>query len=306
MPLADRILASVTSGFTSKRSRFRLAVTAGFLVAAVGFTTIVVNDQDGFADDVWGLSDLLGGVPQQAETAPPRGWGWHRHGGAAHRRLARAEPAHVLRSIERVQPERVRVKDTPMQLGRQSMCVRLCDGFAFPVGVYHGEQDRTSHEATCQAECPGAATALYVVPSGSDTIEDAVRPGTRKTYSELPYAFHYTTVLSDACTCHPPEGNGITSLLHDFTLRRGDAVMTATGVRVFHGGARFPYRRSDFVALAASRDVRTADREVFHAIERASLTRTPNVVAQALPSMPVARNATKALEHQASITPPVP
>jgi hypothetical protein len=49
---------------------------------------------------------------------------------------------------------------------------------------------------------------------------------------------------------------GPVSIYTDRTLRRGDSVMTAQGLRVFRGSSRFPYHPSDFVSLAdASRFV---------------------------------------------------
>ena len=40
------------------------------------------------------------------------------------------------------------------------------------------------------------------------------------------------------------------SIYEDRTLRRGDAVMTARGMRVFAGSQTWPYREGDFVAIA--------------------------------------------------------
>ena len=40
------------------------------------------------------------------------------------------------------------------------------------------------------------------------------------------------------------------SIFADKTLRRGDAVMTAHGIRVFAGSNSWPYQNSDFIALA--------------------------------------------------------
>ena len=315
-PFASRFFHAIAPRLSSPAARFRLAITAGFLVAAVGFTTIVVSDQDGNADDWFGAGGIFGmqqpaeqAQPQQAEAAPG-GWGWlkprrHAHREAARHRTAKVEPAKFMRSVERTHS--INSENGPVELGRRSMCVRLCDGFAFPVGAYHGDQDRAAHEATCHSECPGAATALYVVPSGSDSMDDAVRVGTDKNYSEMPYAFHYTTVLSNSCSCHPPQGGRIKSLLHDFTLRRGDAVMTQAGFKVFHGASRFPYHRNDFVKLEQSRDIRKGDRVTFREIERASLMSAPSILARATPAQPLAKTATtKGLEHQASLTPPPP
>ena len=42
------------------------------------------------------------------------------------------------------------------------------------------------------------------------------------------------------------------AIFEDRTLRRGDAVMTAKGMRIFMGSGAWPYRSEDFVDLAAS------------------------------------------------------
>ena len=113
-------------------------------------------------------------------------------------------------------------------------------------------------------------------------------------------------MINEACSCHPAAGGTIKSLLRDFTLRRGDAVMTARGVRVFHGGAHYPFRRQDFVALNHSPDISKDARSTFKAIERASLIGNGPVLAstQPAPAAVSTINApgggTKQLEHQAS------
>jgi hypothetical protein len=53
-----------------------------------------------------------------------------------------------------------------------------------------------------------------------------------------------------------PHTKGPVSIYTDRTLRRGDSVMTAQGLRVFKGASHFPYRAADFAPLAeASRFV---------------------------------------------------
>lgn len=42
------------------------------------------------------------------------------------------------------------------------------------------------------------------------------------------------------------------SIYEDKTLRRGDAVMTAHGIRIFRGSSTLPYKDADFVAISAS------------------------------------------------------
>lgn len=54
--------------------------------------------------------------------------------------------------------------------------------------------------------------------------------------------------------------------LNDKTLRRGDIVATAAGLRVFRGSGQFPYRARDFAPISAARHV--AQRPVLEALDR--------------------------------------
>ena len=307
----DDVRARVGRLFASKASRFRLAVSCGFVVAAVGAVSLGFGDRPGFAQEFGGMSGFFGGdssffgQPTQQPITVQREPHYRSRRAQRASLYDRIEQHHlkraVLHRVPRDNPVREAKADTrldqahggPMTLNRVSMCVRTCDGFAFPVGAYHGEQDRASHEATCQSECPGAQTALYVLPAGADTLGEAMSVKSGKAYSALPQAFHYTTVLSDACTCHAKSGGRIASLLHDYTLRRGDAVMTGHGFQVFHGASHFPFKPKDFVALAQSRDIRDGNRAAFHAIERVSLA-APKVTPHAAEAAPAL------IVHQAS------
>lgn len=300
--LLGRSRAAAARRFGSSAARYRLALSTGFVVAAVGMATIVIS-QSGQAQDVLGMLGSLFGVPQ---AAPPQA------AAPSYRRYSEAARPRRHRVAEREHGaghHRIRVSDpdgAPVRLGRASICVRSCDGFAFPVGAFHGGGDIVAHEATCRSECPGAQTALYVLPSGSSSIDEAVDAHTGRAYSQKASGFHYTTYLDESCSCHPPGGNRIASLLHDFTLRRGDAVVTATGVKVFHGGGHYPYRQADFVRLAQSRDVRQSALTSFRAIERASLTSNHPAVAQAFRPAGAPAASLKTLDHQASLQPPAP
>ena len=281
-------------------ARYKLALSSGFVVAAVGMATVVIG-QAGRAEDLFSVFGSMFSAPQPMspqvyETRAPR------------RSLAEAPHRHRVAEREKTIPSRHRVVvsnegDAPMRLGRATMCVRLCDGFAFPVGAFHGEGDIATHEATCRSECPGAQTALYVLPNGTSSISEAVDVHSGRAYSQKATGFHYTTYLDASCSCHPREGNRISSLLHDFTLRRGDAVVTASGVKVFHGGGHFPYRQVDFVRLAQSRDIKKEALTTFRAIERAGLMSSHPAVAAAA-SKPIEPAASlKTLDHQASLMP---
>lgn len=312
MALWKRSVAALSDRLSSKQGRFTFAVSLGFVLTAVGVMSTAFDARSGRADGF--LESLFGGslLGQQSPYAMAG------YGEPAQRRVSRRRSATRGASIRFVaahhRPARAQGEPSGdpsfaqvrVSTNAQSVCVRTCDGFAFPVGAYHGASDLAAHEATCHAECPGAATSLYLLPANADAITAAVSLRTGQNYSKLPDAFHYTTVLDAACSCHPAAGGAMKSLLHDFTLRRGDAVMTDRGVRVFHGGAHYPFHRQDFVALNQSRDVAKDARATFRAIERASLIGDPGIAARrahapaAVSTMSPVGSGTRQLEHQAS------
>lgn len=129
-------------------------------------------------------------------------------------------------------------------------CVRLCDGFAFPVGNAAGA-NWNIQESACRSACPGAETALFYSPAGAKDFDSMSRG--RLAYTALPTAFRYRDALSPSCSCKPVGATQSSlALLADYTLRPGDLAMTRTGARHFDGGRRFPYRASDFSDALAS------------------------------------------------------
>jgi hypothetical protein len=149
----------------------------------------------------------------------------------------------------------------------RSVCVRLCDGAFFPIAPMANRSDIANNEESCSALCPDAPTALYVEPSGSDKIEDAVSPSGAP-YTALPVALRYRTAQDNTCACHRTLAKAY-PILHDRTLRKGDSVMTANGFMVFQGSRHLPYDSSDFIALAAA-SIPKDQRAMLMAIERAS------------------------------------
>jgi hypothetical protein len=154
---------------------------------------------------------------------------------------------------------------------RQTVCVRLCDGYFFPIGPLSRAGDLPNHEAACSGLCPDAPTQLFVEPAGSDRIEDAVSMNGAH-YTALPVAFRNRATVDNACTCHRRLDQTL-SLLNDSTLRKGDSIMTPNGILVFRGAGRTPYAQNDFATLADAAMPRDK-REILAAIERATL---PNI-----------------------------
>lgn len=122
-------------------------------------------------------------------------------------------------------------------------CVRLCDGYAFPVGDAGGNSAVQEH--ACRQACPGAQTALYTAPAGAKDFDALSRGGA--SYTALPTAFRYREKYDNACRCHAPGySTPASAVLTDLTLRRGDLIVSRTGFRHFDGGARLPYRPRNF------------------------------------------------------------
>jgi hypothetical protein len=164
-----------------------------------------------------------------------------------------------------------RTIEGPASLPRRSVCVRLCDGYYFPIGPLSRDSDLSDHEAACSGLCPDAPTQLFIEPSGSDRIEDAAaEDGAR--YVALPAAFRNRTTVDKTCACHRHPGQAF-PLLEDFTLRKGDSIMTRSGIVVFRGAGHSPFARDDFATLANAA-MPQERRAVLAAIERAAL---PNI-----------------------------
>lgn len=133
--------------------------------------------------------------------------------------------------------------------GPRAYCVRSCDGYFFPVGPAMSGASARAQQMTCDTLCPGADMAVYVTGSHGD-IEDARGPRGQR-YAALGTAFRFRQGLERTCSCQGGGGLARLPITHDFTLRPGDLVVGETGVRIFRGGARFPYRNRDFVEAAA-------------------------------------------------------
>ena len=157
-------------------------------------------------------------------------------------------------------------------LGRRTMCVRLCDGYFFPIGPASDNSDVAGHESLCSNLCPGAPTRVYIAPAGSDNIEDAISTRDGKRYSALPVAFRHAGTADNTCTCRRPGQTHarLVSPYKDFTLRRGDSIMTTNGFKVFRGANAYPYKPRDFSDLSRAADVPKAKRGQLRLLERAA------------------------------------
>lgn len=187
----------------------------------------------------------------------------------APRRLARPGSAARTAARARVKREaRVAFAAANERVGsRRTVCVRTCDGYAFPIAPLGASRDLPAHEQACAAACPGASTALYSLAPGQAFTDMAGARSVRDNslYGRLKTAFLYQRERVPACSCQGP-GNVAERLpiLRDPTLRSGDLFVDGRGeARAFAGPVQVPHVPAAFADYRKSRALsRSARAEV--------------------------------------------
>ncbi|MCB1509400.1 MAG: DUF2865 domain-containing protein [Hyphomicrobiaceae bacterium] len=84
----------------------------------------------------------------------------------------------------------------------RTVCVRLCDGYYFPIsfGVRRGQFYADAR--ACQSRCEGTDARLFHMPSSGSRIEDA-RDNDGRAYEALDNAFKYRKTYVPDCSCRP-------------------------------------------------------------------------------------------------------
>ena len=170
-----------------------------------------------------------------------------------------------------------RVGPTSQPRVRHSMCVRLCDGFYFPIGDARDDSDLAVQSDVCASACPGAPTRLFVLPSGQSDMSKAESWMNGAPYTALPVAYAHTTGIGPTCACHA-EGEGtpdVATPMKDITMRDGDSVMTDVGWRVYRGGGHWPRSGDDFTPITQARNLSKKTKATLVALENATLHRPP-------------------------------
>lgn len=107
----------------------------------------------------------------------------------------------------------------------RTVCVRMCDGFYFPVSFATVQSRFGDDEALCKRQCPAAEVSLYIYGNPGQDIQQAVSLSGQM-YSELPNAFKYRTEFNPGCSCRGPGQSWADALGQDLTIQRGDIIVT--------------------------------------------------------------------------------
>jgi hypothetical protein len=82
----------------------------------------------------------------------------------------------------------------------RTVCVRLCDGYYWPISFATDSSELMRDSAKCEQSC-GMPTRLYYVPMLSEAPEMIDLNG--QPYTKLGTAFQYRVRYNASCKCHP-------------------------------------------------------------------------------------------------------
>ena len=86
----------------------------------------------------------------------------------------------------------------------RTLCVRLCDGFYFPVSFSTLPSHFPQDAEVCQAKC-AAPTELYYHPNPGGSVDHAVALKSQEPYTRLKVAFRYRKEFVNGCSCKEAE-----------------------------------------------------------------------------------------------------
>lgn len=86
----------------------------------------------------------------------------------------------------------------------RTICVRLCDGYYFPVSFSTLPSHFPQDAEACQSKC-AAPSELYYHPNPGGTVEQAVALKSQEPYTHLKSAFRYRKEYVNGCSCKEAE-----------------------------------------------------------------------------------------------------
>ncbi len=83
----------------------------------------------------------------------------------------------------------------------RTLCVRMCDGFYFPISHATSSTNFARDAEICAASCGGDARLFYTPSPGGDV--ESMLDMTGRAYASFPIAFRYRKTLVQGCQCRP-------------------------------------------------------------------------------------------------------
>ncbi len=159
----------------------RLGATAVLLLALASTLALPARAQ-GLLESLFGLGSSSHPKPA-AQPFPPIGPSYR-------------APAFVSKTQE---PLPRREADLPRAGRYRTLCVRMCDGYYWPVSFTASRQDFGRDAKVCKASCDSEARLFFHDNASGDTSSMVDLSG--RAYARLPQAFQYRKSLASGCTC---------------------------------------------------------------------------------------------------------
>lgn len=110
----------------------------------------------------------------------------------------------------------------------RTICVRMCDGFYFPISHASSARSLNSDNARCKAAC-GSDSRLFYSYDNSDPDVASMIDFSGRRYDALETAFAYRKALRPGCMCRPPPWSSAERVRH-FTYALEDAQQEMTAL----------------------------------------------------------------------------
>jgi hypothetical protein len=118
------------------------------------------------------------------------------------RNNGRVQPATPQSSSPATSPNRPEQSQSDGGGGKfRTVCVRMCDGYYFPISNVSRRRDFYRDAKVCSAKC-GEEGKLFYQSSSDENMSELVDLQGRN-YAKLPNAFVYRKKLIDGCSCKP-------------------------------------------------------------------------------------------------------
>jgi hypothetical protein len=129
-------------------------------------------------------------VVSKGEVVPTQGWLWGFLGGGGER------------SAPQLERERPMPREKPATPGGSTVCVRLCDGFFWPMSQSTESTNVSRAAKQCEQACPGRSR-LFIRNLGAEPADMVDLQG--RPYNKLENAFQHQREYVSDCTCrgHP-------------------------------------------------------------------------------------------------------
>lgn len=137
-------------------------------------------------------------------------------------------PVNVQRSRPLREDADEEVPSAPRLAGAKvrTVCVRMCDGFYFPISSQTRQSRLTSDSLRCKAACGHEARLFYSTDAGDDPASMVDLTGRR--YDAIQNAFAYRKKLTPGCACKPVPWSAEERMRHTrYAIERAEAIAKA-------------------------------------------------------------------------------